>query len=142
MASQAFNYGVNQINAQSVSLVGDTIKFMLMKSAYTHNPDNDFVSSISANEATGGGYARQTAGTKSWTEDDANNRSYFDAADITFNTVPGANGNVVGVVMFKDTGADATSPLICYNEFPVAVTTNGGNITVQFDATGILRYQV
>lgn len=142
MASQASNLGVNSINAQSISLVGDTIKAMLMKSAYSHNPDTDYVSSITANEASGGSYARQTLGTKSWNEDDTNNRSYFDAADITFSAVPAANGNVTGVVIFKDTGADATSTIIGWLEFSSPVTTNGGDIAVQFDSTGLLRYQV
>ena len=141
MASGAFNSGVNAINAQSVDLVGTAVGVMLMQSTFVYNPDNDFVADIVANEVTVAGYSRQTLGTKSWTEDDANNRSYFDGADAVF-TALAAGQTVSGAIMFRDTGADATRRLISWNEFSAALATNGGNITVGWDSTGILRYQL
>jgi hypothetical protein len=59
----------------------------------------------------------------------------FDAADVTFTAVT-AGSTCEGVVIYKDTGVAGTSPLIAYIDtitgFPLA--TNGGDITVQWDA--------
>jgi len=58
----------------------------------------------------------------------------FDAADATWLTVL-AGDTFEGVVIYKDTGVEATSPLLAYIDtitgFPLA--SNGGDITVQWD---------
>jgi len=142
MASQAFNYGITKIQDRTIDYANDTIKAMLMQNTYTHNPDNDFVSQISADEATGGTYARQTLAGKTINEDDANNRCWLDADNITsFGTVP-VGQTLTGVVIFKDTGVAATSQLICFNEFSSSVVTNGGTVGANFNATGVLRFQI
>lgn len=63
----------------------------------------------------------------------------FDAADVTFTSVTG--NTIEALIIYKDTGSAATSPLIMYMDTvvggPINVTPNGGNIEVQFDAAGI-----
>ena len=58
----------------------------------------------------------------------------FDAGDITYSAVT-AGDTSEGVVIYKDTGSPATSPLLMYIDtitgFPLA--TNGGDITIQWD---------
>lgn len=56
-----------------------------------------------------------------------------DAADVTFSAVTGAT--VEAVVIYKDTGSAATSPLISYADdyTSLPVTPNGGDITVTWD---------
>jgi hypothetical protein len=60
----------------------------------------------------------------------------FDAADITFSSVTGVE--VGAVAVFVDRGGVASADnLLSYNEFTSAVTPNGGDITVQWNASGI-----
>jgi hypothetical protein len=59
-----------------------------------------------------------------------------DGADAVFTTVTA--GNVCNaVVLFADSGVDGTSMLIAYIDTGTGlpVTTNGGDITVQWDNT-------
>ena len=138
MASGAYQTGVNAIVTQSLNLTSSTIKAALMLSSYTYNPDQDNMSDISASEASGA--TRQTLANDAWAVDDTNNRVYYDADNITFSAVT-TGQTVAGVAIHYASGADATSTLICYNEFSGTIATNGGDITVTFDSTGILRLQ-
>ena len=56
-----------------------------------------------------------------------------DAADCTFTSVSGAT--IEAIVIYKDTGSEATSPVIAYIDTATGlpVTPNGGNITVTWD---------
>ena len=60
----------------------------------------------------------------------------FDAADVAFTTVTGDPSEVL--VIYKDTGSAATSPLIAYIDTATGlpVTPNGGNINVTVHASG------
>lgn len=111
---------------------------MLVNSAYAHNPDQNFVSDIVANEVAGA--TRQTLGAKTITEDDANDRAVFDGGDVTFTAVPGG-ATVGGAVVFKDTGADATSQLISFGD-TADTATNGSDIIITWAATGIFYGQI
>lgn len=53
-----------------------------------------------------------------------------DAGDVTFPSVTGPVSEIL--VIYKDTGTEATSPLICYIDAATGlpVTPNGGDITV------------
>ena len=56
-----------------------------------------------------------------------------DGADITFTSVAGAS--IEAIVIYKDTGAEATSPLIAYIDTATGlpITPNGGDIIVTWD---------
>lgn len=57
-----------------------------------------------------------------------------DAGDVTFSAVSGVS--VEAVVLYQDTGVEATSRLIAYIDTATGlpVTPNGGDIVVQWDA--------
>ena len=57
-----------------------------------------------------------------------------DAADCTFTSVSGATINAI--VIYKDTGTEATSPLIAYIDTATGlpITPNGGDITPRSEA--------
>lgn len=63
----------------------------------------------------------------------------FDADDLVFTSLSG--DPVESIDLFKDTGVDTTSMLISnhddYTGLPL--TPSGGNVTIVFAATGILR---
>jgi hypothetical protein len=57
-----------------------------------------------------------------------------DADDVLLSSVTGTSCEFI--VIFQDTGVDATSRLIAYIDSAVGlpVTPNGGNITIQWDS--------
>lgn len=107
----------------------DTIKIALIDTAlYTYNSADEFWSSASA----------ALVGTAATLASKTITNGVFDAADVTFTSVSGAS--VEALIIFKDTGSAATSPLIMYIDVAASglpVTPNGNNIDVQFNASGI-----
>ena len=57
-----------------------------------------------------------------------------DAADVTFTSVTGAS--IEAIVIYADTGTEATSPLIAYIDTATGlpITPNGGDIIVTWDS--------
>ena len=127
MANVLYGKGKEKLLSKLLDLSnpGDTIKAALVLSTYTVDlVTHEFYTDLGANVVG----TNQTLTTKSVTG------GVFDADDVTWTAVP-ASGNAASVVLFKDTGVAATSPLIAFmnviTNFPV--TTNGGDITVQWD---------
>lgn len=112
-----------------IDMPTDTIKIALIDTAlYTYNSTNEFWSSASVAEIG----TAVTLGSKTIIN------GVFDAADVTFTSVIGAS--VEALIIYKDTGNAATSPLIMYIDVAASglpVTPNGNNIDVQFNASGI-----
>ena len=56
-----------------------------------------------------------------------------DANDVTFTSVTGAS--IEAIILYKDTGTDATSPLIAFIDTATGlpITPNGGDIIVTWD---------
>ena len=108
-----------------IDLATDTIKAVLVDTAtYTYSAAHDFLDDIPSGErvATSGALASKTI-----------TNGVFDAADVTFTSVTGDQAEAI--VLYKDTGAEGTSPLICYIDTGtnLPVTPNGGDITVSWD---------
>lgn len=102
----------------------DTIKVALLSAGYTPNlATHQYVSDLGANIV-----ARSSALTGKTVA-----AGVADANDVTFNAVSGAQ--VTRIVIYKDTGSDATSPLICLIDTGTGlpVTPNGGDITITWD---------
>ena len=70
---------------------------------------NEFVSQLTGTEASGGGYARQTLTTMSWAQ--AGSQAKLVSDPVTF-TAAGGDITAAWYVLFKNTGNDATSPII------------------------------
>ncbi len=133
MANALYGLGKQKLlsSTNGISLDTDTIKAYLVSSAYTPNLSTDeFFTSISSYLVGGSSAAMntQTLTSKSIA------LGVFDAADITFPTVT-SGVTAKYVVIVKDTGTAGTSALLaCLDTitgFPL--TTNGGDITVQWD---------
>lgn len=126
---------------------GDTIKVMLVDSGYTPDADHDFVADVVANELSGTGYVdgfgnagRQVLAGKTATADLANDRAEFDANNVVWS---GINAGTIGAaVVMKEVTNDADSPILAIitsADFPLV--TNGGDVTLKWDATGVLRIE-
>ena len=64
----------------------------------------------------------------------------FDAADTVFTALTG--DAVESLILFKDTGAEATSKLVAFWDTATGLplTPNGGDVTVAWNASGILQF--
>lgn len=134
MADFMYDLGREKFLTGAISWSSDTIKLGLIDTAsYTPAQSTDeFLNDIGAGMRTAisGALASKTT-----------TAGVADAADVTLSSVSGSTSEIL--VIFKDTGSAATSPLICkmdsYNGLPV--TPNGGNITVAFpnDASKIFK---
>lgn len=89
-----------------------------------------------ANEATDGSYARKTGLTGTITVDDTNNRVDVDLPDQTFTALAGA-AILDAVVFYEEAAADATRIPLTLHDF--AVTPDGSDVTIQFNAAGFAR---
>lgn len=126
MSNQLYGLGKQKFMSGSINLSSDTIVALLVKSAYTPNfSTHEFISDLGANVLN----SAQTLSGKSIT------LGVFDANDVTFAAVT-AGDTAKAVVIAKNTGSNATSPLLAYIDtitgFPLA--TNGGDITIQWDS--------
>lgn len=134
MADVAYNRGLDEFAAWTTS----TYKFLLLKgSGYTVNKDHDFVSDVTpgSNETALSGYGRQTAGSKTRTIDDSNDRITYDCADPAFGSIA-AGDTISGMVLFRFVTNDADSILVGY--YDIADTaTNGTAFTVTINANGV-----
>lgn len=146
-----YNTAAKEIADGTIDLVNDTIKAMLVTSSYVADRDDDVVDAAGANDAvdhelTGTGYAagwggagRKTLGTKSWGVDKPNDRAEFTCANITWSGIDA--GTAAALLIIKEGGAnDTTSRLIAHIDsggFPIV--TNGGDLTVQINAEGLLQ---
>lgn len=136
MASAVYDKARESFLGQSPALSwNDTIKCFLVDAAsYTPNlATHQFLSDVAAAARKGnsGGTTAAdapTLGTKTVTAGVA------DAADVTITAVP-AGAALEYILLFKDTGVEATSPLIALIDTATGlpVTPNGGDITIAWD---------
>ena len=131
MANALFTqYKVDLIEGD-VDIISDNIKVVMVDHG-TDTPNvttDDFLDDIGAGArvATSGNLASKTA-----------TAGVFDAADVTINTVTGAT--VESLVLYDDTpGAESAKNLLVYIDTAtgLALTPNGGNVTIQWHASGI-----
>lgn len=128
MASGLYTKGKEALLNGTINLESDTIKVAMVDTGtYTVDLANhDFYNDVSGVVGT-----PQTLGSKTFTN------GVFDAADVTFTAVTG--NSVEALVIYKDTGSSATSSLLVYIDSGtnLPVTPNGGDITIQWNASGI-----
>jgi len=126
MANTLYDKGRQRFLEGQFNWLTDTIKvYLVSTSAYTVNAStHEFISDISSSARIAGPVtltAKSTAG------------GAADAADATFTAVSG--GAIGAIVIYADTGTEATSPLIAYLDTATGlpITPNGGDIIVTWD---------
>lgn len=134
--SHVNHFGLTKIFDGTYDISASTVAVMLVTSSYVADADHQYASTPAAYELSGTGYTRKTLSSKTVSVDDTNNRCVIDAGDVTWTGIDA--GSAAGVVGFISTGNDATSPLLFYiNDGGLPVTTNGGDLIVQWNASGI-----
>jgi hypothetical protein len=131
------------INTALINLSSDTIKCLLATSGYTPtngSSGDQYASTPQAFEATTGTayvsggptIAGQTCSIL------AGDTVTFSCSNIVIaQDVSNGFTNAYYAVLYKWTGAFATSPLICYASFGANKSNQGGSLTLQIDAAGV-----
>ena len=126
MANTLYDYCRQRFLEAQINWMTDTVKVILVStSAYTpQTAVHQYLADISGSARIAGPVtltAKATTG------------GAADAADCTFTSVSGATINAI--VIYKDTGTEATSPLIAYIDTATGlpITPNGGDIIVTWD---------
>jgi len=113
-----------------IDLLTDTIKVTLVDLAdYTYSAAHDYIDDVPAPARV----STATLASKTTTA------GVFDAADATFTSVTGDQSEAL--VIWKDTGVEATSCLIAFIDTGVSgfpVTPVGTNILLSWNASGII----
>lgn len=139
MADVIYNSFKRDRDNGSIDLDTDTIKVMLVTSAYTPNQDTHTKRSDITNEVSGTGYTAggATLANKSVTVDNTDNESVFDADDVIWST---STITARGAVLYKSRGgASSADELIAYIDFGEDKSSGGGDFKIEWDAEGILN---
>lgn len=73
--------------------------------------------------------------------DAPNNRNYLDADDTAFGAIGNGTRAIQGVLIFKFVTNDADSVPLVFVQFSSSINPAGGQLTIQWDAGGILQFQ-
>ena len=139
MSSIMYNYGKGEFLNGNIDWVNDTINMGLNTTSYTADPDHEFPGDTggpadTGKESTGTGYVRKSLASKTVTVNDTDDRAEVDAADVTWTGLD--CGTIAGAFVLQHVVDDTDSPLICWLDF-ADLTTNGGDVTLQFASAGL-----
>lgn len=131
MASAWYMKGVTEACKAGRDLDNGSLKMALINTGYTYSNGHDFYDDVSASVI--GTPIALTSPTFTTTAGTAT----LDAADtgLTWSAVA-AGSTVIAVVVYWDSGTAGTSPLWTYNEV-TSTPTNGGDITITINASGL-----
>ena len=146
MAALVFNRTKKELWSATINWGTASIKVMLVTAAYTPLPAHNFISQgAAAAELSGTGYVSGFGGSgrkllvsKTTTQDDSGNRGVFDAADLTWSAINA--GVAAAAILILEGTSDSDSRILAYTDtggFPK--TTNGGDFTIQWSASGIAQ---
>jgi hypothetical protein len=139
----------------SIDVENDTLRIALFDDSTAYSIDrlnHEFVSDVldggtTAQELSDPTFARQTVSGAAVTVDSTDSEVVFDANDVTFSDLDG--GEVVqGFLIYQQVGGDDTTPTddpILFIEDELTnqngnqITTNGSDVTIQFDGEGIVN---
>lgn len=135
------------LNETPLNLLTEKVLCILLKDSYVFNATtHEQFDDISASEIVATGYtargdANPLAG-KAIARDDANVRVEFDATDLVFTAIGnGVNDTIGEIAIAREQAAgqtDANTELIAHADVPNTLT-NGGDVTMVWDAEGILQ---
>ncbi len=126
MANTLYDYCRQRFLESQINWMTDTIKVILVStSGYTPQTSvHQYLADVPVSARIAGPVTLTSKATTG---------GAADAADCTFTSVSGATINAI--VIYKDTGTEATSPLIAYIDTATGlpITPNGGDIIVTWD---------
>lgn len=148
MSSIRTDEGLKRILNGDIDLLTDTLKLVLLNSAFTPSKDHQYISDISANEISTtnyvGGFAgagRKTVAGKAVVKDGGAHVVYFDCNDSTWTALgPSSGGPTVGcIALVKEVTNDAASPVIAEIDVSPDIGVNGGDYLWTVAADGVFK---
>lgn len=152
MANALYNHGKKNFLQGDINIESDTIKTRLVRitavsgaQVYTFSQSHEFLSSINSAITTNDGGSSTTSDQTigSITASAGGTAGIVDGNDVTHPTVTStgtnaAAGDAFAVVVYKDTGSAATSPLIAFYDTGAGlpIIPDGGGETVQWANSG------
>ena len=156
MASFVYHEFKNQVALGNIDLSSTTTRQFAVLLVMTNTTvdgagasHEDTISDLAANytldEMDGSGYTRTGLLSVTLTEDGANGRVEWDAADTVFTSINAGTRSVDGAIVFYtgasqtyESSGDGTNVPICFLEFS-DFAANGGDITITWNAEGIVQ---
>lgn len=136
MASGVYNrYKANLLNKE-IDMEADTIKVILLDNSHTFDADNNELTDVNTNEISGTGYTTggEIIANITVTQDDTNDKAYFDGDNTAWST---ATFSAYHAVIYDDTISG--DPLIASIDFGGEKDVSAGDFTLQWNADGILE---
>lgn len=121
MANTRYSKAAEKFLTGGINMAADTIKVaMIDTAAYTFNDTHEFYNSV----------APAVVGTPQTLNNKSVTNGVFDADDVVFTQVTGPS--IEAVVVYKDTGNPATSPVILYFDSAanLPITPNSGDLSI------------
>lgn len=138
MASFIYGNALKAAFNKEIDFDSDTIKVMLLTSAYTPNQDtHDYLDDVVANEVSGTGYTAGGAAlaSKTVTYDASTNTVKFDAADTTWSS---SSITARYAVVYDDSpSTNATKPLLLIQDFTTDRASSNGDFSVRWNTNGL-----
>lgn len=146
MASRIYNEALRAIAAGEIDLDAADIRARLVMANTTAGTENDGVvvlsdiTTIDACDATD--YVDVALEDLAVNKDDANDRAEFDATDVVFAGLGGdATRTAVGVLLYVYVdGSNSNDLAVAYIEFTAPIASAATQITVPWDAQGIIQF--
>jgi len=142
MANFAYTHGKTKLMNGSIDLSSDDIRVLLVSSDTTADTEEDkeFVDNLTTlDEFDGANYVRKALASEAVAADEANDRGEFDADNVTWTALGAGTRELTGIVVFMHVTNDTDSPLIAYIHDDLPITPGGGDVTISWNAEGILQ---
>jgi len=143
VASFAYTYAKTKLLSADIDLNADDIRVLMVMSNTTADTEEDkvFIDDFTTlDECDGANYARKALEDEAVAADEANDRGEFDVTDVTWTALGVGTRQNVGIVIFKHVNDDTDSiPILYIDSGGFPFDGNGGNVTSQWNAEGILQ---
>ena len=139
-----YNNAKQQLASGNLNFATDDLRVALVMTNTTADTEDDvaFLADFTTlDEFDGTNYVRKTLAGNALAKDATNNRSEFDANDVTWTALGAGTRQASGMILFLQVTNDSDSPAIAFIDdggFPF--TANGGDVTIQWNAEGIVQF--
>lgn len=145
MASVLYNSAKVGFGNGTLDWDTDDIRCALLMTNTTADTENDTITNLAdfttLDEYDGTGYSRQALASEAVNQDNANDRSEFDAADVSFTSLTGdATRDVQGALIYKHVDGTAANDIaICFIDFASDIPSTATQIDIPWNAEGIIQ---
>lgn len=143
MASFLYNEFKRASAAGELDLNAHDIRVLLVMTNTTVDTQNDGINFVNGfttlDEMDGTNYARKTLANEAVNKDDANDRAEFDADDVVWTGLGNGTRQIQGALLFRFVTNDTDSVPIAFVEFLSTINPGGSDLTIQWNAEGVLQ---